>query len=942
MSDVVSSSANRSSSVSSLPAGASSDGPLTLSDDSQPPPSTATSLDPTSLPSSEALIPHPSTDLGVSVPSDASSSVHQTPLTPEVYASGALPPGTTLGHYVIRSYIGGGGMGRVYLATDSALDRKVAIKVLPRQRANDQGTVARFMNEAKSAARLNHEHIAQVYFAGEQAGIPFIVFEYVEGTNIRALVEENGVFTVPQAINFLIQIAHALAHAADHGVVHRDVKPSNILITSTGRAKLIDMGLARLLDPSESKADLTASGVTLGTFDYISPEQARDPRAADIRSDIYSLGCTFFYMLTGRPPFPEGTVLQKLLQHQGDLAPDVRTFQPNIPSEIALLIQKMMAKDPRQRFQTPGELVIALVQVAEMLGLRPTGPGKLDWSMGTPARQSTWTKHVPWFAAVGVLVLLFLSLRIFWNSTPAFVFPPFPVDDSPVIDAVSTPETASASTPPKPIVPVPTFEQLSMSVQSPAWFDTIKSFVPQPQGKVLPSDVFRGPNSEPFGADLAVKPIAASWRSESGNGNVRLFESLTFSRIQDHAETLAKTDGEGARIDLRLTVDPTKDTPGSFATLGEAIAESGKQATIELKCNGKIGIDPISVTGRNLKIAAAPGYAPLLTFASSDTLSFSQTSRSMFAVGNCELEFQDIAVEMHIDHNVLAPRWTLFELFGANTLTFNRCCLTIQNASTDFSAYHQEVAFFRNSPPLAGFEPIVTKSESPAPDPDPFAAETTPDLRIRLNGCLLRGEANGLQCEMSQSVDFRIEHSFVALAKSFVKTEDVKRTNDQQNVVLIALDRVFLYDRQSFLRQNRSTDTSEPMRVDASVQSSVIRLNQTPLAELQGTIFPKASDSVFRWSGSGNYFQNVSLGWRLRPFSASSESENANEMSLADWRNRTGAAAPTAELYLPEIRKPTSKLVPSDLLPNNIAESFDIGPSRDRAIRLPTAWNTAE
>ena len=157
----------------------------------------ATAVDEPSVPSSETLIPHPSTNAEVPL-SVSSGEVLEAPLTPEVYASGALPPGTTLGHFIIKSFIGGGGMGRVYLATDSTLDRKVALKVLPRQRANERGTVARFMNEAKSAARLNHEHIAQVYFAGEQMDIPFIVFEYVEGTNVRTLVEENGLFAVPQ------------------------------------------------------------------------------------------------------------------------------------------------------------------------------------------------------------------------------------------------------------------------------------------------------------------------------------------------------------------------------------------------------------------------------------------------------------------------------------------------------------------------------------------------------------------------------------------------------------------------------------------------------------------------------------------------------------------------------------------------------------------------
>ncbi|MDR0522583.1 MAG: serine/threonine protein kinase [Planctomycetaceae bacterium] len=349
----------------------------------------------------------------------------------EINSNGVLPPGTQLGSFIIRQYIGGGGMGRVYLATDTALDRDVAVKVLPQQKTTDHGIVARFMNEARSAARLNHEHIAQVYFAGEESGIPFIAFEYVEGINVRTMIEENDVFSLPQALNYLLQIAHALSHAAAHGVVHRDVKPSNILITPQGKAKLIDMGLARLLDPDEAGNDLTASGVTLGTFDYISPEQARDPRNADIRSDIYSLGCTFFFMLAGSPPFPEGTVLQKLLQHQGDAPPDVRSFQPGIPLHVAMLLQKMMAKDPKQRFQTPETLIEALTAAAKMIGMQPSGRGSLVWTSAQSRRAAMFRKHLPWMAAVAVLMSGFFLTMFFSGTTGSLQLPDLPKNDLP-------------------------------------------------------------------------------------------------------------------------------------------------------------------------------------------------------------------------------------------------------------------------------------------------------------------------------------------------------------------------------------------------------------------------------------------------------------------------------------------------------------------------------
>ena len=223
-------------------------------------------------------------------------------------------------------------------------------------------------NEAQTAARLNHQNVVQVYHIGEDAGLAYIVFEFLEGLNIRALVEKRGVLPLAEALGYTFQIAEALAHASSRNVVHRDIKPSNVLVTSQGQAKLIDLGLARLLKNSEDAGDLTASGVTLGTFDYISPEQARDPRTADARSDIYSLGCTLFYMLAGRPPFPQGTVLQKLLQHQGEEPPDVREFRPELPPEVSRLVRKMMAKDPRRRFQRPQQLIDAMAVLAFRVG----------------------------------------------------------------------------------------------------------------------------------------------------------------------------------------------------------------------------------------------------------------------------------------------------------------------------------------------------------------------------------------------------------------------------------------------------------------------------------------------------------------------------------------------------------------------------------------------
>ena len=228
---------------------------------------------------------------------------------------GRLLQGTMLGPYRLDEFVGGGGMGAVFRALDTTLDRTVAVKVLARRQSDDEETLRRFRNEAQSAARLDHENIGRVHAVGSEADWHYIVFEFIEGTNIRDLVRAEGPFDPTRTIDVAIQVADALEHASEREIVHRDIKPSNIVITPAGRARLVDMGLARL-HQVDGDADLTVSGMTLGTFDYISPEQARDPRAADVRSDLYSLGCTMFFMLVGRPPFAEGTMVQKLLQHQ--------------------------------------------------------------------------------------------------------------------------------------------------------------------------------------------------------------------------------------------------------------------------------------------------------------------------------------------------------------------------------------------------------------------------------------------------------------------------------------------------------------------------------------------------------------------------------------------------------------------------------------------------
>ena len=273
--------------------------------------------------------------------------------------------GSSLDHYQIESLVGQGGMGAVFRATDQRLDRLVAVKVVPiLHRKAD--AMRRFRIEAQSAAKLDHPNIARVYNVGETQQWNYIVFEFIEGINLRQLILERGPLSVDDATYFTCQVAEALQHASERGVVHRDIKPSNILLATDGKAKIVDMGLARTTALDRSQGDQTASGTTLGTFDYISPEQAHDPREADVRSDIYSLGCTLYFLLTGQPPFPDGTALQKLLMHGTKMPEDPRLFRDDLSDPLIAILKKMMAKKPRDRYQSPEDLASDLRMLAKL------------------------------------------------------------------------------------------------------------------------------------------------------------------------------------------------------------------------------------------------------------------------------------------------------------------------------------------------------------------------------------------------------------------------------------------------------------------------------------------------------------------------------------------------------------------------------------------------
>jgi serine/threonine protein kinase len=285
--------------------------------------------------------------------------------------------GFRLGKYLLLERIGTGGMGAVLLAVHVVLKRRVALKVLPPKSAADPGVLERFYREARAAALLDHPNIAIAHDVDCDGNLHFLVMEFVDGVDFQNLITRRGPLEPSHAAFYLRQAAEGLAHAHARGLVHRDIKPDNLMLNRQGVVKILDMGLARFFaDDTDTLTMNMSSDSVLGTADYIAPEQAMDSHAVDIRADIYSLGGTLFFLLTGRPPYTGGGAAQKLLWHQMRPVEDVRSVRPGIPAGLAALVKQMMAKDPKERLQTPAEVSAALAEFAAT-EVSPPAPAEL-------------------------------------------------------------------------------------------------------------------------------------------------------------------------------------------------------------------------------------------------------------------------------------------------------------------------------------------------------------------------------------------------------------------------------------------------------------------------------------------------------------------------------------------------------------------------------------
>lgn len=294
---------------------------------------------------------------------------------PEV--SDALPPELARHErYRIVRLLGVGGMGAVYEAEHLVLHRPVALKVIKPAYTANSAALERFRREVRAAARLSHPNIVATHDAEDAGDTHFLVMEYVEGIDLGRLVQERGPLPVDRACDYVRQAALGLQYAFEQGMVHRDLKPHNLMRTPDDRVKILDFGLARFASEAAEAAGLTSTGIVLGTADYIAPEQADNAHQADIRSDIYSLGCTLYHLLAGQPPFPTGTPLQKVMAHANKKPQPLTELRDDLPEELMPVLERMIAKNPKDRYQTPAEVALALEPFTRAIAARTPDPGR--------------------------------------------------------------------------------------------------------------------------------------------------------------------------------------------------------------------------------------------------------------------------------------------------------------------------------------------------------------------------------------------------------------------------------------------------------------------------------------------------------------------------------------------------------------------------------------
>ncbi|MEX2287239.1 MAG: serine/threonine-protein kinase [Planctomycetaceae bacterium] len=827
--------------------------------------------------------------------------------------------GVELGHFVIERRIGSGGMGAVFRAIDQRLGRTVALKILGPNQTHDAASVQRFHNEARASARLDHDNIARVFYSGEDRGIHFIAYEFVVGTTVRDLIREAGRLSSADAVNYTLQIAAALRHMTAAGVVHRDIKPSNIIISDNGRAKLLDLGLARQRE-TESGTDLTIAGTTLGTFDYISPEQAKDPRKVDVRSDIYSLGCTLYHMLTGSAPYPEGTVLQKLLDHQDAKLPDPREKNPNISRQLAAVVQKMMASNPDERYQRPDDVMADLMIIAGSLGLRAASPEGIVWSVPRIVRPRFWERNLGWVAMGTALLLIVMLLR--WY--PSFE----PQEKRPDNGHAST--TNSTDTGPAhetgPVAGLSSDSKFALNPKDVFGPGTDGNLPPLPNddsfSKFIEADGFGNPNRSLSKGGVA--PSLPAFPQEHLTGTAPPLppaptdDGSPVEAPKPYPVAVATTIGEKARTQAAPPVlNPPAPLPAvalmsesgnvdSYPTLEAACRAAVDGSVIVLNYDGRrvapperrMKVENKRVTIRAGKRADGTSFRPQLVFDATPKTSDGDTR--MFTLVGGGIKLINVDLRITVRDGVDSDQWAAFSCIGANRVRLQGSRVTFVNPS------NRPAAVFELKPG-SRLDKMNTMPGS----------STSQNTEIEVEKSLLRGDCDLLIVKHTDPGRFKIDHSVVAIAGTLLAVTGDRDMPEQTADLELQLDHVTCLVGKGLLTMNSGEESREllPVNVVASNNVFATRIS-APFVFMTGNTNSQDFGSRLRWNGEKNVFNGFEKMWVVQPTSISAGfDEHHFDQWLRLWSSDTEVNVTNHESFWrreSSTQKPPSQLDASD------------------------------
>ena len=818
--------------------------------------------------------------------------------------------GIRLAHFQITGRLGSGGMGAVFKAIDLELARDVALKILHPSSSQDASLIARFRNEARACAQLNHDNIARVYYAGSQDGMYFIAYEYASGRTIRDVIVENGRLSPAKTVNYAIQITLALNHTAAAWIVHRDIKPSNIMLTNSGRVKVVDLGLARR-DTTDSIGDITVAGTTLGTFDYIAPEQARDPRNADGRSDIYSLGCTMYHMLTGRPPYPEGTALQKLLDHQGKSPPDPRTLNSSVPEEIAAIMRKMMANDPDARYQAPGMLLNDLIQMAQILGLHSVPAEGIVWRRPGPSAVRQPLGAVWVFVSVLLICLtaVFLdraprSPRVAENLLTETTDLGKQVPDLAIVEANSMPKGGGTS-------------GVTKSVAGPA-------------------DISTATNAESNGVVSGV-PATNGASSEASSGATITFDQLPFPLVYPFGSAITRIGIREEQIPGPTPANVTTTGPfvlrrstgatASFQTLKAAVADARSGDVVLLRYNGYpddlATQPPVRIVSMDLIIRAAEGYRPTLVF---DGIPEGTVSPGQMISlrGRAKLTMLNVDLRLIARDDLSADRWSLFHLTGPNKIDLSNVSIDCENSGG------QPVALFDLVPDTVGPETSVADGNSV------FNTE------ISLNRVICRSESDGIRIASQARGKIQLSNCGIALNGSLIDNRGDASMMTSQGSVAIEMNHVTCLMSAPLLKMD-DTNSLQPggmqrLMPRLSVESEgcvfAAQGNDRRLMLTVGSSFVEDLESFVSWNGFNNLYDGFQIYWQIETSALDYASRRLDFAQwLRYWVERSDSAETNAD-ELPEFawQNASWKVDNSDIWLRNLTpSSFEL----DAALFIP-------